>query len=323
MKRAIFTAAAAAALFLAASCQNEPAFEQTEEIGPYTVSLIEKNVWHVEDCNSSNPHGMSVQPDGSMKQNNCSDMYIIRGKDKALLIDLSNKINWAEGSEEALRSIFYARAGEREKLITITHNHGDHTGMLPAFESEADVKFLLPENDFANDKKFPADRKSLVGDLDVIDLGGDMVVKCVQVEGHTPGSLVFDLQGHNLIFSGDAIGSGGGVWIFSMDGFKQYVHGAVHLLEYVEDPANGIDDEKLVFWGGHDWQKVNGGLEILNMQYLRDMITLIGQIGEGTAYVEDYNIGNRMLDANFKYGTATITWNRALGEQYAAEIAGE
>lgn len=317
MKRAIFTAAAAAALFLTASCQREPAFEQTEEIGPYTVSLIEKNVWHVEDCNSSFQHGNNVMEDGTIKQNNCSDMYIIRGKDKALLIDLSNRINWAEGADEALRNIFYSRAGEREKLITITHNHGDHTGMLYAFENEEDVKFLLPENDFANDKKFPEGRKSLVGDLSVIDLGG-MEVECVEVPGHTPGSLVFFLKGHDLAFTGDAIGSGSGVWIFSMDGFRQYAEGAPRLLSYVQDPANGINPDKLIFWGGHFWQKIQGGLEVLDMQYLLDMVTLIDQIGEGTAYVEDYNIGNRMLDANYKYGKATITWNRALGELYAA-----
>ena len=38
----------AAALTLVA-CACAPSFEQTEEVGPFTVSLLEKNVWHIED----------------------------------------------------------------------------------------------------------------------------------------------------------------------------------------------------------------------------------------------------------------------------------
>lgn len=29
------------------SCAEEPAWDTTVEIGPYTVSLVEKDVWHV------------------------------------------------------------------------------------------------------------------------------------------------------------------------------------------------------------------------------------------------------------------------------------
>ena len=31
---------------------------------------------------------------------------------------------------------------------------------------------------------------------------------------YTKGSIVFDLEGQNIMFSGDAIGSGNGCWIF-------------------------------------------------------------------------------------------------------------
>lgn len=298
------------------SCSSEPSFTETEEIGPYTVSLIEKNVWHIEDCNSSNPAGMGKRADGSFGNNNCSDMYIIRGKKKALLIDLSNKINWAENADEALRTIFYDRAGDREKVITITHNHGDHVGMLYAFKDEEDVTFLLPDNDFAKDKSFPEGRKSLISSLDIIDLGG-MVLQCVQAEGHTPGSMVFFLKGHDLAFSGDAIGSGTGVWIFSYDGFLQYTKGVPALISYINDPANGVDASKLVFRPGHVWQ--HGSLEKLDMQYLLDMQTLIEKIGDGTADCEPYSGGMRTMNANFKYGTATITWNKEQGERYHLE----
>lgn len=311
MKKILLLTAAAV---LSASCATEPAFEQTEEVGPFTVKLIEKDVWHVEDCNSSNPHGMSVKEDGTFSFNSSSDMYIIRGKKKALLIDLSNNVQWTEGADEALRNIFYSRAGDREKVITITHNHGDHTGMLYAFKDEPGISYLLPENDFRNDTTFP-ESKSLVGDRDLIELGG-MTVQCVQCEGHTPGSMVFFLKGHNYAFSGDAIGSGTGVWLFSKEGFRQYANGVENLLGYLEDPESGIDPETFKFWGGHTYQ--NAGFE-LGVQTVRQAKELNDQIFAGTAQWEPYNMAMRGLDATFKNGQALIVWNKAQSEEIAAE----
>ena len=311
MKKFLFLIAAAA---LFASCASEPAFEQTEEVGPFTVKLIEKNVWHVEDCNSSNPHGMSVKADGTFGFNACSDMYIIRGKKKAILIDLSNNVKWAEGADEALRSIFYSRAGDREKLITITHNHGDHTGMLYAFKDEPGITYMLPVNDFKNDKMFP-ESKVMIADRDLIELGG-MTVECVECQGHTPGSMVFFLKGHNYAFSGDAIGSGTGVWIFNKEGFKQYCDGVAHLLEYLEDPKSGIEPATFKFWGGHTYQ--NAGFE-LGVQTVRDAKELNDQITAGTAKWEPYSTTMRMLDATFTNGQAIVVWNKAQSEEFAAE----
>ena len=135
------------------------------EIGPYTVSLVEKDVWHVEDCNSSNPPGESVLEDGTVRHNVCSDMYIVRGRKKAILIDLSNNVKWADDADESLRRIFYDRAGKREKLIAITHNHYDHTGMYGAFKDEKGIRYLLPKEDFKRDTLFTHDT-TLVADHD-------------------------------------------------------------------------------------------------------------------------------------------------------------
>ena len=297
---------------IAAACTSEPAFEETEEIGPYTVNLVEKNVWHVEDCNSSNPHGMSIKEDGSFNFNACTDMYIVKGKKKAILIDLSNKIRWADNADESLRKIFYDRAGDREKIITVTHNHGDHTGMLPAFKDEPGITFILPENDFKADNKFPETRQ-LIGDSGIIDLGG-MVLECVQCEGHTPGSMIFFLKGHNIAFSGDAIGSGTGVWIFDMNGMNNYKNGIDRLLEYLDDPDSGIDKASFEFLGGHTYQK---GETQLNYDYVVKTKELIEQMAAGTAQSGPASSGNRMLDTCFKNGDAAIVWNKALADQYA------
>ena len=308
----IYSAMSAALLFV--GCSEEQPYMQTEEVGPYTVSLVEKNVWHVEDCNSSNPHGLCRRDDGSISFNGSSDMYIIRGEKKAILIDLSNKIAWADSAEYALRSIFNACAGKRDKIITVTHNHGDHTGMYYAFKNESGITFMLPENDFKADTVFTPDRM-LLKDRDCIDLGG-MEIECFQCEGHTPGSMIFFLKGHNLAFSGDALGSGTGVWLFNKQCFDNFRHGVDRLRAYLEDPASGIDTSSFRFLTGHTYQK--GEFEI-DYRYVRDMQVLNEQICSGTAQWEPYNVGFPGLDATFKYGNASIDWNKAQSEEYAAE----
>lgn len=307
----------AAALMALVSCANEPAFEQTEEVGPFTVSLIEENVWHVEDCTADYPHGMSTDADGKMRFKSSSDMYIVRGKKAAILIDLSNNITYDETADESLRNIFYSRAGKREKLITVTHNHGDHTGMYKAFKDEAGVKFLLAKDDFQNDTVFV--EKTLFEDRHSIDLGGE-TIDCVECQGHTPGSMVFFLKGHNIAFSGDAIGSGTGVWLFNMECFDNYVKGIENLLSYIEDPESGIDPATFMFWGGHTYQ--NSGFT-LGVQTVRQAKELNEQILAGTAEWEPYSMAFRGLDATFKNGQAMVVWNKALSEEVAARTKGE
>lgn len=313
MNKTIVFAAAALALV---ACASEPSFEQTEEVGPFTVSLLEKNVWHVEDCTSSHPHGLSVKEDGSYSFYSSSDMYIVRGKKKAILIDLSNNVQWAEGADQALRTIFYSRAGKRDKVITVTHNHGDHTGMSYAFVNEPDVTFMLPENDFQKDTIFPQDR-ILLKDRDCIDLGGE-TLECVQCEGHTPGSMVFFLKGHNCAFSGDAFGSGTGVWIFDAKGFDNYRASISRLVEYLDSPEAAIDPAIFKFHGGHTYQ--NSGFN-LGVQTIRDAQVLNEQICKGTAKSESAKVGFSSMDITFKYGEAMLVWNKAASEQYVASLA--
>ena len=77
-------------LLIATTC-----FSQTREKGPYTIYPIIPGVMRIEDSNRSNPAGVQLDAQGNRKGfNNCSDMYLIVGRDKALLIDLSNFIKW-------------------------------------------------------------------------------------------------------------------------------------------------------------------------------------------------------------------------------------
>lgn len=298
MRKSVFFLAVSAMFFLSSCKEDIPArFEE----GPYTVTTLQKGMFDIEDSNSSNPAGVH---EGGM--NNCSNMYLVLGKKKALLIDLSNDIKWADNAAESLRKVFYDLAGKREKIITITHVHGDHTGMLHAFVDDPEVSFFLPKKDFEGDKRFPEDRTVFIDDGFVFDLGG-VKVDAIDVQGHTPGSMAFYVEGQDALFSGDAVGSGSGVWIFSLDGFKQFEKGLANLIAFLENPANGVNLDKLTVYGAHAWQK--GQKPKLDMPFIYDLQGAVDDIETAKAVWEPYRTGMPMLNANFKHGEGTITWS--------------
>jgi len=288
------------------------------EVGPYTVSVIEKNVYHIQDFNSTNPAGETFDADGKPTHfNNCSDMYLFVGDGKALLLDLSNAVTWADNAAESLRTLVAERTKGKPLTITFTHNHGDHTGMLPAWIDDPDVHFALPQTDFERmADRFPEAQRDFYGEGEVFDLGG-MRLEAIQVPGHTAGSMVFLLEGRNLLFTGDAVGSGHGVWIFNEEGFRNYVSAVPHLIEVLRE--RGVDEARLRIYGGHYWQKdwldLPKGSE-LGMAYLREMKQLCDEIEAGTAATEPSNLGRPGLDTYFRHGNAIVTWSAAQAEQY-------
>ena len=287
------------------------------EVGPYTVSVIGKNVYHIQDYNHENPAGETFDADGKLTHfNNCSDIYLVVGAKEALLIDLSNPVTWADNAAESLRSLVAERVKGKPLTISFTHNHGDHTGMLPAFVEDKNVRFALPEADFDRlVERFPDSQYSFVNEGDVFDLGG-VLVEAIEVPGHTAGSMVYYIPGQNLLFTGDAIGSGHGVWIFNEEGFNNYVSAVPHLLEALEE--RGVGD-KLKVYGGHywqkDWLKLPEGRE-LGMEYIRDMKALLDEIEAGTAATEPSNLGRPGLDTYFRHGEAIVTWNAKEAGEY-------
>ena len=302
------------ALALLAACAGP----KDVEVGPYTVSVIEKNVYHIQDYNSENPAGETFDADGKLTHfNNCSDIYLFVGKNEALLLDLSNPITWADNAAESLRDIVWERAGGIPLTVTFTHNHGDHTGMLPAFVNDPGVQFALPETDFARlADRFPEERTRFFDEGEVFDLGG-LKLEAIGVPGHTDGSMVYLLQGRDLLFSGDAVGSGHGVWLFNANGFNSYVSAVPYLIRALEE--RGVSEARLKIYGGHYWQKdwlnLPEGTE-LGMQYLRDMKALCDEIEAGTAATEPSNLGRPGLDTYFRHGNAIITWSAELAEQF-------
>ena len=291
---------------------------QTVQKGPYTVRVLTDGVYRIEDANDSNPAGIVVDDDGKMvHMNNCSDMYLVTGRDKALLIDLSNAVDWDDSATASLRNIVYERVGAREFFITVTHRHGDHLGMLPAFREDSRAGFWISATEFKGADIFPKKRTEYFAENASFDLGGGFMIDTTEVPGHTDHSTVFFLRGKNLVFTGDAIGSGSGVWLFNKESFLTYRSGIEHLIDYIENPSNRIDPVKLEIHGGHAWQR---GKQKLTGRYVYDMRTLIEKMGKGTAESEPMSAPVSFLDTNFKYGTATITWNKQAAAEYAESV---
>ncbi len=292
-------------------------FAQSWEKGPYTVHPIIPGVMRIEDANQANPAGIHLDADGKVKSfNNCSDMYLIVGRDQALLIDLSNFIKWDDTAVASLQAIVAREIGDRKLHIAVTHFHGDHTGMLPAFKDNAAVTFWIQTNEFKGREIFPADRTVPIGGNGSLDLGGGMIVDAVEIPGHTDHSTAYFLRGKNILFSGDGLGSGHGVWIFSAEGFAKYRATVDRLIDYIRTPANHVDEDQLLVFGAHYWQKREK--EKLTMQYILDMKTLIGEIKAGTAREEKVTFGP-YLNTNFISGEAMITWNKADAQKFQAE----
>ncbi len=299
------------ALLVAAST-----FGQTREKGPYTLYPIIPGVIRIEDSNHVNPAGGQLDAQGNRKGfNNCSDMYLIVGRDQALLIDLSNWITWDTTAVVSLRALVREEIGTRKLFIAVTHHHGDHTGMLPAFKDDRNVTFWIQTAEFKGKEIFPAERTTPIAGNPSLDLGGGFIVNALEIPGHTDHSTAYFLKGKNLLFSGDGLGSGNGVWLFSAAGFAQYRQSVDRLVAYIRTPDNGVDEGKLLVYGGHYWQKREK--EKLTMQYILDMQKLIGEIKAGTAREEKVTFGP-YLNTNFISGEATITWNKADAEKFKA-----
>lgn len=227
-------------------------YSQSVQKGPYTIYEISENVYRIEDANDNNPPGNVVGDDGQLiSMNNCSDMYLIIGGDKGLLIYLSNDVKWDPTAIESLRSLVYKFVGDKELHITVTHRHGDHLGMLPAFVEDPKAKFWIPGNEFKDTDIFPAERTTFFQENESLDLGGGSLVNTVEVPGHTLHSTIFFPEGRNLVFTGDAIGSGSGVWLFNEESFYTYRESIKSLIKYLENTSNRVNTDKLRIFGGH------------------------------------------------------------------------
>lgn len=205
-----------------------------------------------------------------------SSLYLVKGEQSALLVDT--------GMGEDPLLPYVRMLTELPVYLLITHGHGDH--MMHAGELETvymshkdlpllagackrlgiqlpiDVSYFLP---------LQGSQKLELGEFNV---------RCVDVGGHTPGSLVFYEENRHLLFVGDAIGSGVGVWmqLIGCLSISQYRDNLAMLDRFWEN----LPDDTQVFAGHWDQRFMHpSGDNPVCRALVQDMIHLCDDILEG------------------------------------------
>ena len=145
------------------------------------ITKLEKDMWVIETTDKTT-------------------MYLIEGKEKAMLIDTGTK---CENLNDVIRKIT-----QKPLIVVITHMHGDHAGNMDQFEEiymhAADTVLFKHVKPYSGKIHFVVDGQA-------IDLGGK-IMDISHMPAHTPGSIVvLDRRAGNC-YSGDAFGSGQ-VWL--------------------------------------------------------------------------------------------------------------
>ncbi len=132
---------------------------------------------------------------------------------KLVVGPLDNNV-YAIRCSDTKESILIDAANEHEKLLELsndlgvttiveTHGHWDHIGAVEKLR-EAGYSVGVCQND-ANmlpgyDYLIEDDEEFAVGKLRL---------RAIKTPGHTPGSVCFSVEGHNIVFSGDTLFPGG------------------------------------------------------------------------------------------------------------------
>ena len=238
-------------------------------------------------------------------------LYIIEGTRCALVIDTGM------AQSDVIEMI--SSVTSKPFSLALTHGHGDHSMHCSRFDR---VYLDFADREMLFSQRFPGqltpDGEKLVhiSAGHSFDLGG-AVIKTVALPGHTPGSLLFVDETHKCVFTGDAVGSGCGVWM--------QVPGALPLSEYaasIRSAVNalkdmGVADSGWIFCGGHASQRRLSTVSADNpvcLKLMDDMASLCDKLVSGEITGSKEGVDSRAAqfgDVYFaKYGRAEMLFRK-------------
>lgn len=227
-------------------------FSQVFKNNDVTISQLENQVWVVETSDNTT-------------------MYIVEGKDKAMLIDTGTK---CADLDKIVRKIT-----NKPLYVVLTHFHPDHAGNLAFFD-----KIYMHRGDTSLVRMMPISyngKYEYVNDGDIFDLGGKKI-EVVFTPGHTPGSIVLIDRQTGSCFSGDAFGSGQ-VWLQLQPHLPITIYA-----ESCRKMEKIMDEQHItkIYCGHYPYVK-----KAYDKSYLTDMRKLAEAMVNGTApKAEEYNI---------------------------------
>lgn len=221
-----------------------------------------------------------------------SSFYIVEGEDRAAVIDTG-----ISPGQKILPLI--RKYTSKPLILVLTHAHIDHWYHMDEFETVymCHREFEVGPDalrDMMADKELHPERTLDIRTDTRIELGGTALSIC-EVPGHTPGSVVVLDERSNRLFTGDAIGSGYGVWMQTPTAvpLETYYESLVHLLKWLVDRGG-----RMSFHGGHRYQMFQSthvpSFNPPSLGLLCDLIDLVDQIVHGKIVGRISNVDNIM-----------------------------
>lgn len=212
------------------------------------------------------------------------DAYLVCGEKAATIID---GLGIAEGLLECVRKIT-----AQPLSMIVTHGHPDHAGkgMQEFMEAGYDIYISFEDLYMLEEmygKEFKMERFHDLKNGMCFDLG-DILLEVKALPGHTRGSMILYMEKEKILFSSDAIGSGG-LWMQLKESRP--------LTEYIESLhklKTFLEKEKIQkIYPGHSWQIVpykEENQDYLDMEYVQELIDLTNAIIEGKLVGEKIEI---------------------------------
>lgn len=223
----------------------------------FRINMIEKGVYSILDEGEAS-------------------FYVVEGEKVAAVIDTG--ITVGVQIMPVIRKLT-----DKPLVLVLTHAHIDHFHHMDEFDTVymCHEEFKMPGEvltEMMAGKNLRIEETIDIRTGSCINLGGDVLEIC-QVPGHTPGSVVVLAKKKNLLFTGDAIGSGYGVWM-QVPGalpLEEYFKSLVNLMKWLMDRGG-----RMKFYGGHNMQQFESsyitGYNPLNMGLLADLTDLVDKV---------------------------------------------
>lgn len=249
----------------------------------YWSEPIGKGMWRIEDF-------------GGAAGN--EDMYLIEGKDKALLVDTG----MGKGDLAA-----YVRTLTKLPIeVALTHAGPDHRGQVDQF---ADSVVYMSELDITRTpQKVVTPKFKFVKTGDVIDLGNGRKFEIFSLPGHTYGSIMFIDYAHKVGIMGDAVGSGSMLFMYGSicTALDEYLAE----LKKFEAKLKGLDG--LDLYVGHHYQErvplkgAAGKQTITDMRIACEKVLSGELVGKQAFMIER---GNKEELRQASYGLVSLWYN--------------